>query len=115
VYHVSQLKPDVLNPFPRRTAPPLSMELVNGNEEWVVEEIVDSKWHRSSTRCPLRYKVHWLGYQDTLKYESWVSAISAENSTEAVMEFHSRHPDKPGLEFFPLDWKNKRRKRRAEY
>jgi len=91
------------------------MELINGEEEWVVEEIVDLKWHCPSTCCPLHYKVHWLGYQDTPKYKSWVLATSVDRSPEAVAEFHAKYPNKkPRLEFFPPDWKNKKKKQ-AQY
>jgi len=37
-----------------------------------------------------------------------------EKSPEAVAEFHAKYPNKPGPEFFPPDWKNKKRKK-AQY
>ncbi|KAF8825021.1 hypothetical protein HHX47_DHR7000368 [Lentinula edodes] len=55
VFHVSQLEPVTLNPFPNRTqSPPPPIE-VDGEEEYNVAEILDSKLDRRYKCCPLRY------------------------------------------------------------
>ena len=95
VFHVSQLEPVTPNPIPNRTqSPPPPIE-VEGEEEFEIAEVLDSKLDRRYRRCPLRYYIRWQGYEGTDEEFAWVSAneIHAE---ELLSEFHKRYPDKPG-------------------
>jgi len=40
-------------------------ELIEGQPEWEVEEILNSRWYR----CKLQYLIKWKGYSDT--HNSW--------------------------------------------
>jgi Chromo (CHRromatin Organisation MOdifier) domain len=43
----------------------LPPELIEGQPEWEVEEILDSRWYR----CKIQYLIKWKGYSDT--HNSW--------------------------------------------
>ncbi|KAF8831748.1 hypothetical protein HHX47_DHR1001045 [Lentinula edodes] len=95
VFHVSQLEPVTPNPFPNRTqSPPPPIE-VDGEEEYNVAEILDSKLDRRYKRCPLRYYIRWAGYEGTDDEFSWVAADEL-HADELVPAFHARYPHKPG-------------------
>ena len=71
-----------------RIAPP-PLELIDGEEEYVVEQILDSRmlWHR------LQYLVKWEGYG--IENNTWEYAETLDNATEAVADFHSTYLGAP--------------------
>ncbi len=94
VFHVSQLEPVEENTIPNRTQPPPPPVEVDGEEQYKIAQILDSKldhWFR----CPLLYRIQWLGYEGTDKEFAWLPAteFSADNFIE---DFHHHYPDKPG-------------------
>ena len=88
VFHVSLLEPYRANTIPGRTMPPPPTIEIDGNEEYEVEEIWNSKFRGSQ----LWYLIKFKGYQDP----EWHPAANAENSPEVMANFHSRFPHKPG-------------------
>ena len=68
---------------------------VEGELEYEIEEIVDSRLDRRR-KCPLLYNVKWAGYEGTAQQYDWIPANELENASEAISDFHSRYPDKPG-------------------
>jgi hypothetical protein len=95
VFHVSQLEPHHEDPFPDRSAePPAAVELVDGEEHFEVKAVVDSKFDRRF-RIQLRYRVEWMGYEDTPEQYSWVGADDVL-AQELIDNFHRRFPNKPG-------------------
>ena len=86
VFNVVKLTPAPIDPIAGRwIAPPPLPEIVDGEEEWVVEDILDSK----VINRKLRYLVKWkdFGVEHNL-WEPWEN-IHAPN---LVAEFHRRHP-----------------------
>ncbi|XP_073418347.1 uncharacterized protein [Dendrobates tinctorius] len=65
VFHVSLLKPVTPNTFQGRVVPPPPPVMVDGQEEFVVEAILDSRLHRRR----LQYLVRWQGYSP--EDDSW--------------------------------------------
>ncbi|SGY19858.1 BQ5605_C017g08353 [Microbotryum silenes-dioicae] len=95
VFHVSLLKLYQANSLASRCSnPPPPPEIINGEEEYQVEQILDSRNNRRSRR--LEYFVDWTGYgpQD----RQWVSAADFDDDDSLVIKFHTRHPHKPGFE-----------------
>ncbi len=87
VQHVSYLNPVDEDLFPGQRAPPPPPVQVNGEEEWYVDEILDSRMCRRR----LEYLVKWTGYEK----EDWRPAESL-NKLEAVDNFHRCYSNKPG-------------------
>jgi hypothetical protein len=91
VFHVELFekhKPDLI---PGRTPKPLPPVIVEGEEEYVVESIIDSRLFRGK----LQYLVHWQNYP--ISHRTWELAENVENAPELVVQFHRSHPKKPGL------------------
>ena len=61
--------------------------VLNGEEEWEVEEVVDS---RRCYRKP-EYKVKWMGDEEP----TWQPAGDLEHAADMVELFYQKYPDKP--------------------
>ncbi|KXN80919.1 hypothetical protein AN958_06832, partial [Leucoagaricus sp. SymC.cos] len=95
VFHVSMLEPSTPNPFPTRSAPPPAPVVIDGEPEFEIARVVDSKIDQRRA-CKLLYKVIWLGYEDTEDESSWLPATELEHAPELVSDFHAAYPHKPG-------------------
>jgi len=62
--------------------------VIDGEAEWEVEEILDSRWHRRR----FQYLIKWKGYSH--EHNSWESA-SEVFVPELTVEFHRKHPGAP--------------------
>ena len=96
VFHVSQLEPATPNTIPNRVQPPPPSVEVDGEPEYEVSEILDSKIDRRRRHCQLLYLVRWAGYEGTDEETSWLLATELGHASELVKDFHSSYPDKPG-------------------
>ena len=86
VFNVVKLLPAPPDPIPgRRPNPPPPPEIVDGEEEWIVEEILDSKVMNRK----LRYLVKWEGFG--IEHNSWEPWDNI-HAPELIAEFHRRHP-----------------------
>ena len=96
VFHISMLEPAIPNEILNRVQSPPPPVNVQGELEYEITEILDSKincWHS----CKLLYLVHWLGYEGTDEEYSWLPAPELDNTQDLISNFHSAYPDKPGL------------------
>ena len=96
VFHVSQLEPAVPNTILDWIQDPLPPVEVNGELEYKVSEILDSKINRRQKNYKLLYLVWWAGYKGTDKETSWLLATELDHASEVLGEFHSWYPGKPG-------------------
>jgi len=62
--------------------------VIDGEVEWEVEEILDSRWHRRR----FQYLIKWKGYGR--EHNSWESA-SEVSAPELTVEFHHKHSRAP--------------------
>jgi hypothetical protein len=86
VFNVVKLLLARPDPVPgRRFPPPPPPEIVDGEEEWEVEEILDSKMMNRK----LRYLVKWKDFG--IEHNSWEPWDNL-HSPELVTDFHRRHP-----------------------
>ena len=95
VFHVSQLEPAIPNEIPHRTQPPPPPVEVEGELEYEISEILDSKID-NRRRCKLLYYVRWAGYEGTDEETSWLPATELDHAQDLVTDFHTRYPGKPG-------------------
>jgi len=64
VFHISMLEPATHNTFQQHSEPLLVPVIIDGEPEYKISKIVNSKIDRQRA-CKLLYKVIWLGYKDT--------------------------------------------------
>ena len=89
VFNVIKLALALEDPVPgRHLHPPPLPENVNGEEEFIVEEILDSRVINQK----LCYLVKWEGYR--IKHNSWEPADNV-HMLECIMDFHWKHPGAP--------------------
>lgn len=90
VFHVDLLRPAANDPFPSQRnddyQPPPT--LVDGQEEYHVERILDYRQIRRGRGFQRQYLVKWVGYQ----YPEWTSAHNMED-TSALDEWEREHPE----------------------
>lgn len=67
-------------------------DIINGEQEWHVHEIRDSRYYYRK----VQYRVDWEGYMNGEVDDVWYPKENFENAQEKVREFHERHPNKPG-------------------
>src|ERR1700761_3855867 len=89
VFNVIKLTLAPEDPIPgRRPHPPPLLEIIDGEEEFIVEEILDSK----IVNQRLRYLIKWEGYG--IEHNSWEPAGEV-HAPERITEFYRRHPGAP--------------------
>jgi len=89
VFNVVKLTPAPTDPIVGRHPPPQPPPiLVDGREEYEVEEILDSKMFRGR----LRFKIKWEGYGPD--HNTWEYAAEV-HSPELVAEFYRKNPGAP--------------------
>ncbi len=94
IFHVSQLEPVEENTIPNCTQPPPPLVEVDGEEQYEIGQILNSildHWFR----CPLLYRIQWLGYEGTDEEYAWLLATKF-SADDFIEDFHHCYPDKPG-------------------
>jgi len=95
VFHVSQLEPAIPNTILDWIQPPLPPVEVDGEPEFKISEILNSKVDRRCKMCKLLYLIHWSGYEGTDEETSWLLATELGNATELLEDYHVHYLDKP--------------------
>ena len=103
VFHISLLTKAPYDEIPGRkptNPPPI---IIDSEEEWEVEEILDSRLKNRQ----LQYLVKWMGTNSS--ENSWEPDKNLKNAPEAIQEFHDRHPEAPRrlrmTTFKEISWK----------
>ena len=92
VFHVNLLEPAATDdPHPGHVQPPGPPIKVDGETEYEVTAIVDSRLFGRTKK--LQYRVQWTGYAEL----NWEDAPNIINATDLLHDFYSRYPNKPGL------------------
>ena len=88
------LEPATPNSIPNRIQPPPPPVEVDGELEFEISEVLDSKIDRRM-KDRLCYLVQWTGYEGTDEETSWIGSQELNHSPDLVAEFHVRNPEKP--------------------
>ena len=85
VFNVIKITPAEDDPIPgRRIPPPPPPEIINGEEEWVVEEILDSKVMNRK----LRYLIKWKYFN--IEHNTWEPWDNV-HAPDLVADFYQKH------------------------
>jgi len=89
VFNVVKLSAAPDDPIPGRKpqAPPLPI-VIDGEPEWEVEEVLDSRWHRRR----FQFLIKWKGF--SREHNSWEVASDVK-APDLVAEYYRRHPAAP--------------------
>ena len=98
ISHVSMLEPSTPNDFLNQTETPPPPIIIDGEMEFKISEILDSKIDKCH-KCKLQYLVKWSGYEGTNEETSWIPMSELEYVMESMADFHLMNPDKPGPSF----------------
>ena len=79
--------------IPGRTTDPPPPVQIDGDLEFEITEILDTKIDRRR-RCKLLYLVRWAGYEGTDEETSWITADELAHAKELVKDFHKAYPNK---------------------
>jgi hypothetical protein len=95
VFHVSKLREykDGSEQFPERAqeqqSRPASEEVIDGEEAWEVEQVVDKRVRKRGRGRPVvEYLVRWKGYPDWEK--TWEPEKNLRAAKEAVEDYEAR-------------------------
>ena len=91
-FHISLLEPYEDNNFPSQIQTPPPPIEIDGEPEYELEEIIDSRFHRDK----LQFRAKWTGYSPEHD-KTWYPAENFEIASIVIEQFHSRYPRKPGL------------------
>ena len=91
IFAPCELKPAANDPLPGQRVPPPKAVIVDGNEEWELDRILDSRRTRGGR---LQYRVQWNGWD---RDDAWYNADGDEftHAKDLQDEFHSAYPHKP--------------------
>ena len=89
VFNVVKLSAALDDPIPGRKpqAPPPPI-VVDGELEWEVEEVLDSRWHRRR----FQFLIKWKGF--SREHNSWEVASDVK-APDLIAEYYRRHPAAP--------------------
>ena len=87
VFHVNLIDPVATDPLEGHWQEPPPLILIDGEEEWLMEEILDAQKIRRS----LNYLIKWVGFDNS----TWQPAADITHSPELLQEFYERFSTKP--------------------
>jgi hypothetical protein len=90
VFHVSLLYGHPTDEFGRRPTPLPLVVTPEGEEEYEVEKILNSR----KVGRQLQYLIHWKGYGP--EEDTWQPKADVANAPKLVRRFHQQHPEAPG-------------------
>ena len=73
VFHISIIKPATPNPFPGWNSVPDPLVIIDGELEYEISSILDSKIDKRH-KCKLQYLVQWTSYEGMDEETSWLLA-----------------------------------------
>jgi hypothetical protein len=84
VFHVSLLEPSTPNTIPKRHPDPPPTIQIASEEEYEVEQILDSRIRRKK----LEYLVQWKGYENTPESTTWEPEKNVLQAPRKISDFY---------------------------
>jgi len=91
-FHISLLEPYQDNRFPSQIKEPPPPIQIEGEDEYELDEIIDSRLHYNK----LQYRAKWKGYSPEHD-KVWYPAENFNHAERSIERFHQRYPGKPRL------------------
>jgi hypothetical protein len=88
LFHVSLLEPYRKSTIPGWLLAPPPLIEINGEEEFEVSKIIDSRINRRR----LEYLVHWQGYE--VSERTWELVANLANAPKMIKKFHCQYSTK---------------------
>jgi len=89
VFNVVKLSAALDDPIPgRKPCAPLPPIVVDGEPEWEVEEVLDSRWYRRR----FQFLIKWKGF--SREHNSWEVASDVK-APDLIVEYYQKHPAVP--------------------
>jgi len=85
--HIALLEPYEDNKFPSQNKPPPLPIIREGEPEYELEDIIDSRLYYRN----LKYRAKWTGYSPEHD-KVWYAAANFENAEHAKQQFHQCYP-----------------------
>jgi hypothetical protein len=82
IFHVSMLEPATPNSIPNRNQPLPPPVEIDGEPEYEISEILNSKIDKHHRPCNVLYLVRWAGYKGTDEETSWILTYELGNTPE---------------------------------
>src|ERR1700731_4392631 len=93
VFHVAMLEPEKPSNIPNHVQLPPAPVVIDGEPEFEISEILDSKIDKRRHPCQLLYLVQWTGYEGTDKETSWILATELPHALRISMPRIRTNPD----------------------
>ena len=93
VFHSSLLRKAATDPLPDQRQTPSPPIIVNDQEEWEVDEILNSRHFECGRQ--LQYQVKWHGWDRDLEWYN-ANGEEFENCKKLIQEYHQANPEKLG-------------------
>src|SRR5438128_6359083 len=89
VFHVNELRTHKESRIEGRKQPEPGPVEIEGQPEYEVDRILDSRIFRNQ----LQYRIRWKGYDES--HDSWEPIRNLTNTDELITAFHHNHPTAP--------------------
>jgi hypothetical protein len=101
VFHTSLLRKNFENFLPEQIIISSSSVVINDEQKFDVEDIIDSRLTNKSINKRLQYKIKWVKHSSNRK---WYSIENFENAKEIVANYHQRYFEKSRSHFFIIQF-----------